>query len=84
MSFKFLEKPLAQAMAEHRAPLPQVEIRQPEKLTVIANGKSQGGNVIQAIERLNEKLRSSDDGPGDTDEIRRGEGSATPRLLSQG
>lgn len=82
MGFKYLEKPLAQAMAEHRAPLPQVEIRQPEKLTVTGNARS--GNVIQAADRLLDKIRSFDAGPDETDGIRDTAGTATPRLLSQG
>jgi hypothetical protein len=82
--FKYLEKPLAQAMAEHKAPLPQVEIRQPEKLTVIANGKSQGGNIIQAADRLNDTIRSFDAGPGSADDVRSGASAANVRLLSQG
>jgi hypothetical protein len=81
MGFKYLEKPLAQAMAEHRAPLPQVEIRQPEKLTVTANGK-QSGNVIQAADRLLDKIRSFDAGPGEVDRIRDTTGQASARLLS--
>lgn len=83
-SFKYLEKPLAQAMAEYKAPLPQVEVRQPEKLTVIANGKSQGGNIIQAADRLADTIRSFDAGPDEADPIRGGTSPAHVRLLSQG
>jgi hypothetical protein len=82
-SFKYLEKPLAQAMAEHKAPLPQVEVRQPEKLTVIANGKS-SGNIIQAADRLLDKIRSFDAGPDEDNRIRDATGETSPRLLSQG
>lgn len=84
MGFKYLERPLAEAMATHNAPLPKVEIRQPEKLTVIANGKPQGGNVIQAIDRLADTLRSFDAGPDGSDEVRSGACPTSPRLLSQG
>jgi hypothetical protein len=84
MGFKYLERPLAEAMAAHNAPLPKVEVRQPEKLTVIANGKPQGGNVIQAIDRLADTLRSFDAGPDGADEIRSGASPSAPRLLSQG
>lgn len=81
--FKYLEKPLAQAMAEHRAPLPQVEVRQPEKLTVIANEKS-AGNIIQAADRLLDKIRSFDAGPDEDNRIRDAAGEASTRLLSKG
>jgi hypothetical protein len=83
-SFKYLERPLAEAMAQHLAPLPQVEIRQPEKLTVTANGKQQSGSVIQAADRLLDKVRSFDALPSDGDGIRDGAGPTSPRLLSQG
>ena len=83
-SFKYLEKPLAQAMAEHKAPLPQVEVRQPEKLMVIANGKSPGGNIIQAADRLADTIRSFDSGPSQTDDVRSGASASNVRLLSQG
>jgi hypothetical protein len=84
MGFKYLERPLAQAMAEHRAPLTQVEIRQPEKVTVIANGKPQSGNIIQASDRLVDTIRSFDAGPDGVDQIRSGEGAPHVRLLSKG
>jgi hypothetical protein len=81
-SFKYLEKPLAQAMAEHKAPLPHVEIRQPEKLTVIANGKT--GNVIAASDKLQGIIDSFSAGPREADELRGAEGAPHVRLLSQG
>jgi hypothetical protein len=84
MCFKYLEKPLAQAMAEHKAPLPQVEIRQPEKLTVIANGKQQPGNILQAADRLVDTIRGFDAGPESVDQICGGEGAPNVRLLSKG
>jgi hypothetical protein len=83
-SFKYLEKPLAEAMAEHRAPLPYVEVRQPEKLTVIANGKPQTGNILPASDRLVDKIGSFDAGPSNPDEVRGGTGAANVRLLSKG
>lgn len=83
-SFKYLEKPLAQAMAEQAAPLPKIEVRQPEQITVNANGKSKSGNIIQAADRLLDKIRSFDSGPVDNHGIRDGAGEAATRLLSQG
>lgn len=82
-TYHYLEKPLAQAMAEYKAPLPQVEVRQPEKLTVIANGKS-SGNIIQAADRLLDKIRSFDAGPDEDNRVRDATGEASTRLLSQG
>jgi len=85
-SFKYLEKPLAEAMAQHFAPLPQVEVRQPEKLMVIQDGKRRppGGDVIQAADRLIEQIKSFDAGPGGDHRLRSGEGETSSRLLSEG
>jgi hypothetical protein len=52
--FKYLEKPLAKAIAEHLRPLPKIEIREAEKLTVMKHGTVQnrsGGSLIAAIDR---------------------------------
>lgn len=84
ISFNYLEKPMAELIAEHRRPLPEIEVKPAEKLTVTANGKQQSGNVIQAADRLLDKVRSFDALPGDGDGIRDGTGPASPRLLSQG
>jgi hypothetical protein len=82
-SFKYLEKPLAQAMAEHRAPLPQVEMRQPEKLTVTSNAKPRS-QIIQAIGDLRREIASFD-GPSRGPDGVCSEASGTPpRLLSNG
>lgn len=81
-SVQFFEKAIAEEVARQAAPLPQVEIRQPETLKVVANGRS--GNVVQAADRLLEKIRSFDAGPDEIDRIRDGEVAAPPRLLSQG
>lgn len=81
-SFKYLEKPLAQAMAEHAAPLPQVEIRQPEKLTVVANGTT--GNVIAASDKLQSIIDSFGGRAREADDLRSAESPPHVRLLSQG
>lgn len=83
VSYNYLEKPMAELIAEHRRPLPQVEVKQAEKLTVIANGRQQG-NIIPAADRLLDKIRSFDSGPSDDHGIRDGAGEAATRLLSQG
>lgn len=81
-SYRYLEKPLAEAMAVYRQPLPTIEIRQSEKHTVSPNGRSQGGNILQAADRLVDTIRSFDAGPDEADSLRSGAGAATPRLLS--
>jgi hypothetical protein len=83
-SYRYLEKPLAEAMAVHRTPLPTVEVRQPEKITVTANGRQQPGNIIQAADRLLDKIRSFDAGPSEDNRIRDAASETAPRLLSQG
>lgn len=83
-SVQFYENAIAEEIARQAAPLPQVEVRQPEKLTVIANGKSQRGNIIPAADTLVDKIGSFDAGPGDPDEVRSGTGAPNVRLLSQG
>lgn len=80
----FYENAIAEEIARQAAPLPQVEIRQPEKLTVIANGKTERGNIIQAADTLVDKIGSFDAGPGDPNEVRSGAGAANVRLLSKG
>lgn len=81
-SVQFFEKAIAEEVARQAAPLPQVEIRQPETIRVVTNGRS--GNVVQAADRLLEKIRSFDDGPDEADGVRDAAGAAPPRLLSQG
>lgn len=52
-SVQFFEKAIAEEVARQSAPLPQVEVRQPEKLKVTKNGSSQGnsGSLIASIDR---------------------------------
>ncbi|WLA80334.1 GIY-YIG nuclease family protein [Bradyrhizobium elkanii] len=83
-SVQFYENAIAEEVARQAEPLPRVEVRQPEHLTVIANGKSQGGNIIQAADRLLDKIRSFDAGPSDDNNLRDGASEASARLLSQG
>jgi len=47
-SFKYLEKPLAEAMAQHLQPLPEVEIKPAEKVTVISNDKRESLAAVAA------------------------------------
>lgn len=82
-SVQFFEKAIAEEVARQAAPLPQVEIHQPETIKVTANGKQQRGNVLQAADRILDRIRSFDACPDDTDGIRGEPDEATPRLLSQ-
>lgn len=83
-SVQFFEAAIAEEVARQAAPLPEVEIRQSEKITVTQNGRPQPGNIIQAADRLLDKIRSFDAGPGDDNGICDGTGQATVRLLSKG
>ncbi len=61
-SVQFFEKAIAEEVARQAAPLPQVDIRQPEKLTV-THGTSQrkpGGSLIAAIDRQLAALEAAD------------------------
>jgi uncharacterized protein YdaU (DUF1376 family) len=97
----YFEKVFATSFAKRQAPLPIVEIRDAEKLTVTherpngnatiwqrnGNGNPNGtatGNVVQAADRLVEKIKSFDAGPDQADDVRSGTGEAAARLLSQG
>jgi len=82
-TFKYFEKAVLRASAELNRPLPKVEVQQPETIKVTANGKQQRGNVLQAADRILDRIRSFDACPDDTDGIRGEPDEATPRLLSQ-
>jgi hypothetical protein len=80
----YFEKVFATAFARRRAPLPIAEIRQPEKIQVSQNVRpTPGSGVIQAADRLLDKIRSFDARPGGDHGLRGGAGAATARLLSQ-
>jgi hypothetical protein len=79
----YYEKAFATAFAKRQAPLPVVEIRESEKLTVTAHGKPKSA-IIQAADDLCRKLASFDGPPRGPDELRGSEGQAPPRLLSHG
>jgi hypothetical protein len=78
----YFEKVFATAFAKRQAPLPIAEVRPAEKLKVTQNGRSSsGGNLIQAADRLVERIRSFDAGPRAADSVCRGEGEAAARML---
>lgn len=59
--FKYLEKPLAKAIAEHLRPLPKIEIREAE--TVVSYGTSKiqsGGSLTASLRRDLAALEQSD------------------------
>lgn len=78
----YYEKCFATAFAKRQAPLPNVEVRQAETLTV-THGKPKNG-IIQAADDLVRKLAEFDGPPRGGDDLRRVEGQDTPRLLSHG
>jgi hypothetical protein len=86
----YFEKVFATAFAKRQAPLPVVQVREAEQLTVNRNGRSgqQGqGNIIQAADRLVDALRRFDDdgtGPGGSEEIRSGALAPPVRMLPKG
>lgn len=71
-SFHYLEKPLAQAMAEYKAPLPKIEIREQETVHVTANRPSGGSSAHDAIARLRARVEGErgDDHATNPDAIR--------------
>lgn len=82
----FFEKAVAEEVARQARPLPTVEVRQAEKLTVTRHGTgSQGSGIIQAADSLNAALDAFDEGAGSGAEELRSEARPPPvRLLSQG
>jgi hypothetical protein len=77
----YYEKVFATAFAKRQAPLPIVEVREAETLTVKSNGKPKSA-IIQAADDLCRKLASFDGPQRAVDELCSAEGEASPRLLS--
>jgi HNH endonuclease len=76
------EKCFATAFAKRQAPLPIVEIKQAETLTV-KHGKPENG-ITKAIKNLNRTIASFDGPPGEADDLCGSEGGTPTRLLSNG
>lgn len=79
-SVQFFENAIAEEIARQSAPLPIVEIREAETLTV-THGKPKS-SIIQAADDLCRKLASFDGPPRGADELRGDASEDSPRLLS--
>ncbi|WP_442869293.1 hypothetical protein [Bradyrhizobium sp. CCBAU 11357] len=82
--FSYFEKVFATAYARRQAPLPIAEARSAETRVVTSNDRLRSGNLIQAADRLVDRLRSFDARPSGGDGVRSRTGAAAPRLLSKG
>jgi uncharacterized protein YdaU (DUF1376 family) len=80
---KYYEKVFATAFAKRQAPLPVVEVKQAETITVTTHAKPKSA-VIQAADDLVRKLASFDGPAREPDELRGAESETPPRLLSNG
>lgn len=76
------EKCFATAFAKRQAPLPVVEVKPADKITV-THGKTRNG-IAQAADDLVRKLASFDGPAGKPDDLRSTASEASPRLLSHG
>lgn len=56
--FRYLEKPIAAAMARHNAPLPKVELIEQQPLKVIHGSVKSPNNLTDASDRILERVRS--------------------------
>lgn len=79
-SVQFFENAIAEEVARQAAPLPVVEIREADKLTVTKNAKS--GGFDQAYDSILEKLNAGFGGPAPEERLRAGEGETDARLLA--
>jgi uncharacterized protein YdaU (DUF1376 family) len=75
------EKAFASEFAKRQAPLPIVEVKPAEKITV-THAKPNG--ITQAIKNLNRTIAGFDGPSGEIDELCGAEGGTAPRLLSHG
>jgi hypothetical protein len=79
-SVEYFENAIAEAVARQSAPLPKVEIREAEKLTVTKNAKT--GGFDAAYDSVLEKLNAGFGRPASEERLRIGEGEADARLLA--
>jgi hypothetical protein len=80
----YYEKVFATQFAKRQAPLPIVEIRNAEKLTVTHGRNGKTGDIIAASDNLVGILDSFDAGAREVDQLRGPARPADVRLLSQG
>jgi hypothetical protein len=80
---EYFENAIAEEIARQAAPLPVVEVKPADKLTVTSNGPS-GSKIIQAADDLRRKIASFGGRAGEEDGVRSGEGANPARLLSHG
>lgn len=78
------EKCFATEFAKRQAPLPIVEIKQAEKLTVTGGRNGKTGDIIAASDKLVSIIDSFGPRPREDHQLRGPEGEADVRLLSQG
>lgn len=81
-SVQFFENAIAEEIARQAAPLPVVEVKSADKLTVTKDVP--GRAIIQAADDLRRKIASFGGRTGGEDNLRSGEGAPPPRLLSHG
>jgi len=79
----YYEKVFATSFAKRQAPLPTVEIREAEKLTVTHGRTGKTGDIIGASDKLVSIIDSFGAGACETDRLRGPEGTADVRLLSK-
>jgi hypothetical protein len=82
-SVQFFENAVAEEFARQSAPLPNIEIRPAETLTVTTHAKPKSA-IIQAADDLCRRIASFDGPTRGADELRSDAGENPPRLLSHG
>jgi hypothetical protein len=78
------EKVFATEFAKRQAPLPIVEIKQAEKLTVTGGRNGKTGDIIASSDKLISIIDSFGAGPSEDHQLRGPAGETDVRLLSQG
>lgn len=78
----YFEKVFATEHAKLHAPLPVVEVREAEKITVTRHETTQG-NILRSADQLVDRIRGFD-GPGSGDAVRQPALAADVRLISKG
>jgi len=82
-SVQFFENAIAEEHARQAAPLPKVDIREAQTITVKHGRHGKAGDIIAASDKLVSIIDSFSAGPGEVDELCGPAGSTDVRLLSQ-